>query len=148
MTTHRKLAPEARRRRTCWDRLRIQRHRHRRKATDPAMSAFLQLLALLAVIWRMPVPTPRPLPWPSPARPVQRPRRDDWSPGGRGARAQRGQPHLSTAPALRRREVPQHTDLQAPSARSSQALRPGARGGAGCSPAKAGPATGGPRLDR
>lgn len=60
MTAHHHQPPRDRRRRTCRDRWKHQRHQRRKATADPATSVFLQLLALvLVIVGRAPVvPTP------------------------------------------------------------------------------------------
>lgn len=70
---HSNQPPRKDRRRSCWDRWRHQRQQRRRKATDdPATSVFLQLLALVLLVFgRAPV-TPPPLPAARPRPAVRR----------------------------------------------------------------------------
>lgn len=70
-----------RRRRTCWDRLRMAQQRLRRRG-DPASAVAAQLLALvLFIVGRVPLPVPRPAPTClTHPRPASVRRREDWSP--------------------------------------------------------------------
>jgi hypothetical protein len=75
---------KTKRRRTCRDRKRYERHQHRRRGGNPAAAVAAQFLALVALLAaRMPLPWPAPVPRPPGRRSerrASRPRRTDWSP--------------------------------------------------------------------